>query len=245
MSGVRARVAHLAFWRPALRVLCYHRIVPSAADSLSVTAEAFRQQLFLLTAAGYTPVKLSDVAGREPLPARPVLITFDDGYVDTLEHAAPILEDAGFPAAVFVVTKYLGDRARWDEGGAALMDAAQLHALSERGFEIALHSHAHRRFDQLTLPDITEDLTTSLRHLRSLGIEPAKALAYPYGARPKRSMAAMVTALEGLGLQLAFRLGNRLNRLPLTDPFEVQRLIVTGEMNLKAFEGLVFHGRMP
>lgn len=245
MPGVGARLSHLAFWRPALRVLCYHRVVPTGADALSVTAEAFRRQLRMLTTAGYAPVLLSDVAGRKPLPPRPVLITFDDGYVDTLEQAAPILKEAGFPAAVFVVTKYLGDHARWDEGGAALMDAAQLHAISAMGFEIALHSHAHRRFDQLTTPEVVDDLATSLAHLRALGIEPAKALAYPYGARPKRSMAALATALDGLGLQLAFRLGNRLNRLPLSDPFEVQRLIVTGEMSLKAFEGLVFHGRLP
>src|SRR3569833_961816 len=55
------------------------------------------------------------MASGKPLPGRPVMITFDDGYEDLAEHAWPVLRKLGFAATVFVVPAMVGGAADWDE----------------------------------------------------------------------------------------------------------------------------------
>jgi peptidoglycan/xylan/chitin deacetylase (PgdA/CDA1 family) len=89
-------------------VLLYHRVDerPDVHD-LSVTAELFEEQLSSLAReCRVMPLdELLASAGRGP--ERAVAITFDDGYVDTLEKALPILERLGLPATVFATTRWL------------------------------------------------------------------------------------------------------------------------------------------
>jgi peptidoglycan/xylan/chitin deacetylase (PgdA/CDA1 family) len=104
--------------RPRGLILCYHRIADSPADpwNLCVSPANFRGQLDVLR-------RHADVVPLEALPGvvsgatrgrSAAAITFDDGYVDNLTHAAPALRDAGLPATVFVVTGWTGrDRPFW------------------------------------------------------------------------------------------------------------------------------------
>src|SRR5262249_9343072 len=89
------RYAHLALWRPALRVLCYHRVHPQASDRFSVTPDQFGLQLRYLTGSGFGFIRACDLLVERPLPERPLLLTFDDGYVDNLQFAQPILQGTG------------------------------------------------------------------------------------------------------------------------------------------------------
>ena len=94
-----------------LRVLMYHKVNDLPENPLSVPVGAFDEQLAQLRELGYTVVALDAVLAYyrdgTPLPARPVLITFDDGYRDNLEHAAPVLQKHGYPAVIFVPIGYL------------------------------------------------------------------------------------------------------------------------------------------
>jgi hypothetical protein len=83
------RLSHLALWRSALRVLCYHRVLPDVNDRFTVTTSAFESQLAYLRGAGFAFVRLTDLRDSKMLPRKPVLLTFDDGYLDNLEHAQP------------------------------------------------------------------------------------------------------------------------------------------------------------
>ena len=90
-----------------LSVLMYHHFdVESTADTV-VTPEIFREQLEALQAAGFTAVTLRQITAfveeGQPLPSKPILITMDDGYTSNLTLAAPILEDLGMCATVFVI----------------------------------------------------------------------------------------------------------------------------------------------
>ena len=82
-----------------LRVLMYHKVNDLPGNPLSVPVGMFDEQMAQLRDLGYTVVAVDDVleyyANGAELPPRPVLITFDDGYRDNLEHAAPILERYG------------------------------------------------------------------------------------------------------------------------------------------------------
>ena len=95
-------------------VLCYHRVVayrtPSFEDLVPVvtaTPEDFTAQMKFIESQ-YNVIALDDlnhaVMHDAPLPANPLLITFDDGYLDNYENAAPILKEFGFPAVIFLAT---------------------------------------------------------------------------------------------------------------------------------------------
>src|SRR5512133_4328046 len=91
-------------------VLMYHRVCRDEAwtpAEFVVAASTFRRQMRHLARRGYYTPRVSDVlrdGGRAPcVCGTPVVITFDDGYVDVLENAVPVLRELGFTAAVFPV----------------------------------------------------------------------------------------------------------------------------------------------
>ena len=138
-----------------LRVLTYHRVLPSALSddnpTASATPAAFERQMRHL-ARDFDVVSAADVidarATGRPLPRRPVLITFDDGYHDFAEIAWPILRRHGFAATLFVPSAYPDQPWRrfwWDR----LLGA--FHATTERDVyvpafgRLSLQSSAARR----------------------------------------------------------------------------------------------------
>lgn len=90
-----------------LSVLMYHHFDQESHEDTVVSVKAFREQMEALKAAGFTAVTLAQVRAYvedgQPLPDRSVLITMDDGYTSNLTMAAPILEDLGLCATVFVI----------------------------------------------------------------------------------------------------------------------------------------------
>ena len=92
-------------------ILMYHRIasVPSDVYGMTVTPEQFRMHMEVLR-QHYIPLSLDelvDAARSGDIPETAVAITFDDGYVDNLTTASPILVEAGLPATFFLTTEGL------------------------------------------------------------------------------------------------------------------------------------------
>src|SRR5262249_40344098 len=114
----RRRLTRDAF--PGVLVLCYHGLrssgwrsdEPSFPD-LHMDEAAFDEHCRVLATACH-PIGLDDWrdarAGKRPLPSRPVLVTFDDGYRSVFELARPILQRHGIPAVVFVCTDPVRDQ---------------------------------------------------------------------------------------------------------------------------------------
>lgn len=90
-------------------ILMYHSVTEdeSQVNSVTITAERFEEQIRAMREAGYQAVSYGDLTAYvergEPLPEKPVLITFDDGYANNLTLAAPVLERYGFCGTVAVV----------------------------------------------------------------------------------------------------------------------------------------------
>ena len=244
MSNAIARFSHLAFWRQSLRVLCYHRVDPRRANRFTVTTEQLDHQLTYLIRAGCSFIHVRDLLREKPLPARALLLTFDDGYVDNLEHAQPILQRHGAKATIFIVTAYAGGIAPWNDVGAVLMSPNQLRQLDPQVFELASHSHTHRPFADLSLEEIEQEIKASLEFFRRHDIAMTPALAYPYGSRPKPLMAQLAVRLAAQGIVLAFRVGNRVTRIPLVRPYEIQRIDVSGGASHAVFRRKFWLGRL-
>lgn len=178
-------------------VLAYHRIADDGPASLRrwrVTPDMFRSQLRLLRAHGYYSVTSGDFlkarASRQPLPGRPVLITFDDGYQDFADVAWPILEEEGFQAEVFIVTDRVGASASWDdhEGAAPpqLMNWSTIQALHNRGVQFGSHLASHTPATNLSSHALLCELIRSRADLEEkLGV-PVRAVASPHGATDER-----------------------------------------------------------
>jgi peptidoglycan/xylan/chitin deacetylase (PgdA/CDA1 family) len=118
----------------------------------------FDRQLASLARGGYRTITCAELCDHlergAPLPARPVLLTFDDGYLDNFTIASPLLAKHGYCATVFVASDYVEDSgrvrtttattARPEESG--YLSAGELRALEASGtFEIQAHSAAHAR----------------------------------------------------------------------------------------------------
>lgn len=109
-----------------ITVLNYHRIIDSARDdfstfkpNVSASPHGFNRQMEYVKKF-YEVITLDDLLlwlqEKKSLPSNSLLITFDDGYYDNLEHAYPILNSAGFSAVIFLATNYIGSNSPffWD-----------------------------------------------------------------------------------------------------------------------------------
>ena len=117
---------------------------------------------------------------------RELAITFDDGYRDNFEYAAPVLEKLGLPATFFIVTQWIGtDVVPWWDRQQGVqypwMTWDQVRSLHERGFEFGVHTRTH--VDLGTVVDIEahEEILGARRELEERLGKPAELFAYPYG----------------------------------------------------------------
>lgn len=183
-----------------LPILCYHRVVSEEQagghSNIHVTPGQLDRQLRQLRHRRMTPVTFADLAGDRPLPERPVILTFDDGYRDNYEHLLPLLEAHDACAVIFA----LGDRSlrtnAWDRGTwmaqAPLMNDAQLRACAESGrIEIGSHGLAHRHLRELDDNALEQELRESKRSLEIITGQAVTSFAYPWGEWDERVSACV------------------------------------------------------
>ena len=134
-------------WTLKVPILMYHYISvpPPDADiyrvDLSVTPDMFRQQMTWLRDNGYTTIDLYDltlaIVSQQELPAKPVLLTFDDGYIDNYQNAFPILQEFGFKGTFFIVTEFI------DKGREGYMTWPMIEEMARAGQRLESHSRTH------------------------------------------------------------------------------------------------------
>lgn len=98
--------------KDGIPVLNYHQINDTEKNALTVNTEQFEAQMKYLADHGYTTITPADMLdawenGAE-LPEKPVIITFDDGYLDNYNHAFPVLEKYHLKATIFLISDYVG-----------------------------------------------------------------------------------------------------------------------------------------
>lgn len=171
-------------------ILMYHKLGPRPPGvrlkGLYVDTRLFDRQLAELRAAGYSGLDLERLAGAEH-PALPgqIGISFDDGYVNVLEHGLRPLAEHGFRAIQYVVAGAIGGGNDWDvalgEAPERLMDRAQLRAWLDAGHWIGSHTLSHARLTQLAPAAAREEIGASRKKLEDLFGIPVHHFCYPYG----------------------------------------------------------------
>jgi peptidoglycan/xylan/chitin deacetylase (PgdA/CDA1 family) len=237
MSGARA-----------LPILMYHHVSPSPG-LVTVSPANFRAQLAWLRANGWQGVSCDQAAAflaGAALPAKSVLITFDDGYLDNWLHAHPALAEFGYTAAIFLITGWLGEgtprsadapcpdhkacmaAARAGEAARVMLNWAEVEAMRAAGTaEFHSHTHSHRRWDQ-ELPAgaarraaLAGDLARSQETLAARLGAPSRHLCWPQGYYEPDYLPVAAEA----GFTALYTTGKHINR-PGSDPRRLGRVVV-------------------
>lgn len=212
-------------------ILTYHYIAnnPNPKDiqrnALSVTPDKFEAQMDYLSKNGYTPVSFDTLYaifhGQVSNPQKPVVLTFDDGYIDFYTNAFPVLRRFNFHAVSFIPTGLIG--------GSYYMNWDQIKEIQSSGLvTFEGHSITHVNLASLKYDELTRQLTESKRVLNEKTGYPVNFVAYPYGSSNQTVWAAAQKAgyVGGVGTWYGKVSGISIN---------MPRIKVSGFWNIKEF----------
>jgi peptidoglycan/xylan/chitin deacetylase (PgdA/CDA1 family) len=251
--GARGALGDRDLWRRIERgtpILMYHAIGARGerASRYVLPERRFRRQLHWLRLRGYRVVSLDELlwCKREfrLLPAKSVVITFDDGYEDNATRAAPALLRHRFPATFFLVSARSHNLWVRDESHPLsrrrLVDAATVGTLTGAGISIGAHTRTHPSLTDLSDEDAESEIAGSRADLEeSLG-QPVTVFAYPFGHHDERVRALV----ERAGFEGACSVEPGRNRLAV-DRFRLRRLEVFGTHSLPRFAARLWLGDVP
>jgi len=253
---------------PGFLVLNYHDILEEEErvppfDRIAVNKDHLEQHFAWLKKNGYRVVSIQDLLdaakGEKPLPARAVLLTFDDGYLSFYSRAMPLLKKYRYPATLAVVGTWL--EGQDTTGVKPLMSAAQIREVMASGLvEIASHSHdLHHGIPMNPLGDKHSAVTSRLynseyeeyekdedyrkrifqeveksseRLFQLVGVRP-RVMVWPYG----EYNAIALEAAKQYGITLTMGLNDGSNTL--ADLGVMKRLMITDDVNGEQFGRIV------
>ena len=169
-------------------VLMYHSISASTAPDphrLRVHPDRLDRHLRLLRRLGLRGVGLTELlrAQEAGTAGGLVALTFDDGYTDFLDHAAPVLARHGMRATLYVVAGQLGGENAWDTGPRlAVMGPDQVRAVAAAGHEVGSHTMSHARLAGAAPAALAQEVRGSRQVLQEVLQQDVVSFCYPYGA---------------------------------------------------------------
>ena len=182
LLAVGALAAAVELYPPqGMLILEYHKVNNRTKDDYTVSTTAFAEQMDVLKADGYTTISVLDFLrakkGKQKLPEKPVVVSFDDGYSDNYTEALPILEERGMKATVFMVTNDVGlpGYLSWD----------QLHEMEKRGVELGSHTANHLPLTNMTVEEARDEVQKSKLMMEWKGLKTIFVLSYPNGQYDK------------------------------------------------------------
>lgn len=192
-------------------ILMYHHVdVVPKGSSVHVSPEAFERQMEFLKIHSYRVIPLADLVEklkkRSNIPAKTVVITFDDGNLNNFKNAFPILKKMDFPATIFMITDNIGKEG-W-------LSEEDLRILDESGISIGSHTAHHAYLPDLDEEMIDAELVQSKARLEDLLGHPVTLFSYPAGGATQdiadhvkaTGYAGAVTTNYGKGRRDAYRL---------------------------------------
>jgi len=223
-------------------ILMYHYVspLPSNADSiridLTVSPDTFREHIQYLRNAGYETISLYQlynalVAGL-PLPPKPVILTFDDGYVDHYEYVFPVLQEFGFTGTFFIITDIA------DANTPGYLTWAQIREMAGVGMSLESHAKNHVDLAGRDRDFLVYQIIGSLESLEANIGQSAAMFCYPSGRYDETTL----TAIEQFPVLLAVT--TRYGAYHTTSSrFELPRLRVSNDTDVTALERLLAGSR--
>jgi peptidoglycan/xylan/chitin deacetylase (PgdA/CDA1 family) len=148
-------------------------------QDLSVPPERFAAHLRVLREHGYTAITLDDLALAlqvgEPLPEKPVILTFDDGYRDHYEHAFPLLREYGYSGTFFLVTGMI------DEGHPDYVTWEQVIEMDAGGMAMEAHGYTHVDLRKRSADYLVWQVLGAKEAIEARTNKPVRFFCYPSG----------------------------------------------------------------
>ena len=234
MGNLNILLDYLTDYR--IRILMYHNISNDSQDPWAVSPQKFAAQMDWLKNHGYNILSLSQaltVFHSGNIRRKSIVLTFDDGYVDFLENAVPVLRNHTFPATLFIVAAETGSVNYWrsPELQRPLLSWKQIREIAEMGYEIGSHGLHHRDLTRLTYNDLKTEITGSKDLIENcLGVT-VTAFSYPWGKHDVR----IENAIQDAGYDCAVTVGSTLDNGPETNRFHLHRRTMERKDSLATF----------
>ncbi|MCI0711905.1 MAG: polysaccharide deacetylase family protein, partial [Chloroflexi bacterium] len=222
-------------------ILMYHYVseLPPNADELrvglTVSPQAFREQIQYLQANGYSTTSLYEIYlalnHGIPLPQHPVVLTFDDGYIDHYATVFPILQAHNFTGTFFISTEFA------DTNRPGHMSWEQITQMANAGMSMESHTKTHADLRERNPDFLVYEIAGSIESLWShIGREP-RMFAYPYGHYDDNSLRLLETTrvLQAVTTQPGIYHTTDNNLL-------MQRMRVTNETGISSLRYLLNYG---
>ncbi|MGZ3804168.1 MAG: glycosyltransferase [Pseudobdellovibrionaceae bacterium] len=175
-------------------ILMYHKVPAQNLESqhrIFVTKDTFASHLKFFKDKGFTTLTFKDLeeyrSGTKDFasfPRKPLILTFDDGYVDNLTNAAPLLKEFAMRAVIFLLADHQLQTNSWDNDGQEplqpLMNLEQKKELLHFDYEIGSHGFKHRKIIEMSEEEALYELGESKRELEK-HFGPISTYAFTYG----------------------------------------------------------------
>jgi peptidoglycan/xylan/chitin deacetylase (PgdA/CDA1 family) len=173
-------------------ILTFHQIAPAPEKgtgfrSLSVAPELFERQMTFLRTLGYQGLSMTALQSylRGERTGKVVGITFDDGYLNNLTHALPVLQRIGFSSTCYCLSAMLGQANSWDRHNGVppseLMSATHLRQWVAGGQEVGAHTRHHVRLTEVDAPTAQKEIALCKTELEQFTGVAVNHFCYPYG----------------------------------------------------------------
>jgi peptidoglycan/xylan/chitin deacetylase (PgdA/CDA1 family) len=215
-------------------VFIYHHVSESPNISKInnvISPDHFRRQMLFLYQKGFRCLSLPEAVTYfqegKPQPKRSFVLTFDDGYFDNYEIAAPILKEFGFCATIFVIVKPV------EEGNKGYISWRNIRDLAQNNFTFGSHTLTHKRLSSLDKMTIEHEFYDSKMIIEDrLGLL-VDLVAYPYGDSDDR--------VRKLAIQCGYRAACGLNEGHWT-PFNIWRVAIKDDESELSYSWKAFGG---
>lgn len=233
-----------------LPVIALHGIEPMPAGRYETSTGAFEFMLSTLKTYGYQTITFADLLNHldkgKPLPAKPVIITSDDGYQNTYAYAFPILKKYGYKMTVFLITSYIGT----DENSRRLnefdFDAKgvphrpmliwpEVRTMSKYGIEFQSHTWSHGIITNIPIEQAEKELAQSKHDIEVNTGKPCFTVAWSHGI----FNGEILSLLPKTGYRIAVTYDDGMNYLSNINLYGVKRFRIFAEISPLAYAQLL------
>ena len=239
MSKVKVADAKSILARKQIPILCYHQVRNwkerdgKVGKDYIVEVQNFKDQIKMLVDSGYHTILPDQLYAYlntgAALPAKPIMLTFDDTDLDQFITVNPILKKHGYKAVYFIMTVSIGKKGKFVD----YMSADQIKQLSDEGNVIGSHTYDHKNFKKYAGKDWEEQLDKPTKKLENITGKKITEFAYPFGLWNAEG----IPELKKRGFKMAYQLSTKRDE---KDPiFTIRRIIASGYWSPKTLSNSI------
>ena len=211
-------------------VLYYHSVDQNADNEVTITPEMLEKQLKYINDNKFTTITIRELydylKNNKPIPEKSIVITFDDGYMNSYTEAFPILKDLNMKATIFCVGNSLD--------GSYYLSHEAIKEMSDYGIDIESHTVNHVHLDTLSYDEQLLELKKSKEILENITGKEVLSIAYPFGDYNTDTVKAAKQAGYSLGFTTNLGLSDRSDNI-----FELDRIYISSNYDMNTFKALI------